>query len=72
MEDNPRSGRPVTAITQQNIDATKDLVKDDPHISIDYITTILYIVCHTNNRVECLKISQKITQQKKDNQQQMT
>ncbi|CAF1598614.1 unnamed protein product, partial [Adineta ricciae] len=26
LEDNPRSGRPVTVITQQNIDSVKDLV----------------------------------------------
>ncbi|CAF1510471.1 unnamed protein product, partial [Rotaria sp. Silwood1] len=43
FEDNPRSGRPITAITQQNIDAVKDLVNDDPHISIDYIAAILDI-----------------------------
>ncbi|CAF4062500.1 unnamed protein product, partial [Rotaria sp. Silwood1] len=40
LEDNPRSGCPITAITQQNIDAVKDLVNDDLHISIDYIATI--------------------------------
>jgi histone-lysine N-methyltransferase SETMAR len=43
LEDNPRSGRPITAITQQNIDAVNNLVNDDPHISIDYIATILDI-----------------------------
>ena len=43
LEDNPRSGRPITVITQQNIDAVNDLVNDDPHISIDYIATILDI-----------------------------
>ncbi|CAF1691979.1 unnamed protein product, partial [Adineta ricciae] len=43
LEDNPRSGRPVTVITQQNIDSVKDLVNDDPHISIDYIAMILDI-----------------------------
>jgi hypothetical protein len=41
LEDNPRSGRPITVITQQNIDAVKDLANDDPHISIDYIVIIL-------------------------------
>ena len=43
LEDNPRSGHPLSAITQQNIDAVKDLVNDDPHISIDYIAAILDI-----------------------------
>ncbi|CAF4967055.1 unnamed protein product [Rotaria sp. Silwood1] len=40
LEDNPRSGCPITTNTQQNIDAVKDLVNDDLHISIDYIATI--------------------------------
>ncbi|CAF2997199.1 unnamed protein product [Rotaria sp. Silwood2] len=43
LEDDPRSGRPIAIITQQNIDAVKDLVQDDPHISIDYIADILDI-----------------------------
>jgi len=41
LEDNPRCGRPIAVVTQQNIDAVKELVNDDPHISIDYIATIL-------------------------------
>jgi hypothetical protein len=41
FEDDPRSDRPITAVTQDNIDAIKDLVDDDPHISIDYVTIIL-------------------------------
>ncbi|CAF2995186.1 unnamed protein product [Rotaria sp. Silwood2] len=40
LEDNSRNGRPITVITKQNIDAIQDLVNDDPHISIDYVTTI--------------------------------
>ncbi|CAF2872855.1 unnamed protein product [Rotaria sp. Silwood2] len=40
LEDNPRNSRPITVITKQNIDAIQDLVNDDPHISIDYVTTI--------------------------------
>ncbi|CAF3819961.1 unnamed protein product, partial [Adineta steineri] len=34
-------GRPLSAITQQNIDGAKDLVNDDPHIIIDYVAAIL-------------------------------
>ena len=41
LEDNPRSDRPLSAITQQNIDGAKDLVNDDPHIIIDYVAAIL-------------------------------
>ncbi|UJR06614.1 hypothetical protein I4U23_010898 [Adineta vaga] len=41
LEDHPRSGRPLSGITQQNIDGAKDLVNDDPHIIIDYVTAIL-------------------------------
>ena len=44
LEDDPRSGRPITAATQDNIGGIEDLVDDDPHISIDYITIILAIV----------------------------
>jgi transposase len=41
LEDNPRSGRPLSAITQENIDAVKHVVNDDPHISMDFIATSL-------------------------------
>ena len=37
LKDNPRSSRPLSAITQQNIAGAKDLVNDDPHIIIDYV-----------------------------------
>ncbi|CAF0989636.1 unnamed protein product [Rotaria sordida] len=37
LEDNPRSGRPITAITQQNIDAGNDLI----YISHGSVCTIL-------------------------------
>jgi histone-lysine N-methyltransferase SETMAR len=43
LEDNPRSGRPITVVNQRNIDVVKDLVKKDPHISIDYITAMVDI-----------------------------
>ncbi|CAF1033592.1 unnamed protein product [Rotaria sp. Silwood1] len=43
QEDDPRSSRPLSVITRQNIDAVQNLVNDDPHISIDYIATILDI-----------------------------
>jgi hypothetical protein len=41
LEDDPRSGRPLSVITQQNIDAVQDLVNDDSNILIDYVTAIL-------------------------------
>ncbi|CAF1229600.1 unnamed protein product [Rotaria sp. Silwood1] len=34
LEDNPRSGRPLSAITQQNIDAVKDL---DHYLFMNYL-----------------------------------
>jgi histone-lysine N-methyltransferase SETMAR len=43
LEDDPRIGRPITVVTQQNIAAVKCLVEDDPHISIDYIVDVLDI-----------------------------
>ncbi|CAF1351688.1 unnamed protein product [Adineta steineri] len=41
LECGPRSSGPITALLQQNIDVVNALVNDDPHISIDYIATIL-------------------------------
>ncbi|CAF1524417.1 unnamed protein product [Adineta ricciae] len=41
--DDHRVGRPITTVTQRNIDAVQDLVLDDPHISIEYIVDILQI-----------------------------
>ncbi|CAF3193008.1 unnamed protein product, partial [Rotaria sp. Silwood2] len=43
LEDDPCSGHPITVITQHNIDSVKDLLNDDPHISIDLIAGILDI-----------------------------
>ncbi|CAF1537338.1 unnamed protein product [Adineta ricciae] len=43
LKDDPRVGRPITVVTQQNIAAVKCLVEDDPHISIDYIADVLDI-----------------------------
>jgi len=45
LDDYSQSARHVSVITQQNIDAVKDLVNNDPHISI---ATILGIVYHIN------------------------
>ena len=43
FEDDPRSGRPVTVVTTQNIKAVEQLVDEDPRISIDYIASMLDI-----------------------------
>jgi len=43
LDDYSQSGRHVSVITQQNIDAVKDLLNNDPHIST---ATILGIVYH--------------------------
>jgi len=37
IEDAFRSGRPITATTQQNISIVKDLIDNDPHISYNEI-----------------------------------
>jgi transposase len=39
FKDDPRNGRPLSVIIQQNIDAIQDPTNDDPHISIDYVAT---------------------------------
>ena len=41
VEDDPRNGRPITDITQENIDAVKDLVSDDLYTSIDMLAVML-------------------------------
>lgn len=43
FEDNPRIGRPITTITAKIIDDVQDLVREDPHITIDYIADFLQI-----------------------------
>lgn len=35
LEDVPRSGRPLTALTTENIDAIRGLIEDDPHATCD-------------------------------------
>lgn len=35
IEDKPRAGRPITAVTTQNIAIVKDLIEDNPSISSD-------------------------------------
>ena len=40
IEDDPRQGRPIVVISQENIDAVPDLVNDDRLISISYILDI--------------------------------
>ncbi len=49
LEDDPRHGRPIIVVTQQNIDAVKDLVNDDPHISMDFIANSLDISHDSKN-----------------------
>jgi hypothetical protein len=50
LDDDSRNYRPIAVTTQENIDAIIDLVKDNPHIGVGYITAILDIVYHTNYR----------------------
>ena len=37
LEDDPRIGRPVTGVTDQNIESVRLLIEENPHISIRYI-----------------------------------
>jgi len=43
VEDDLHSGLPMTVVTQDNVAAVKDLVDDNPYISIDYIGDVLGI-----------------------------
>lgn len=37
LEDSPRSGRPITATTDENIDAIRELLRTDPRITFDQL-----------------------------------
>ena len=37
VEDDPRSGRPITALTSQNIESVRQIIEDDPHATYDII-----------------------------------
>jgi len=37
LEDDPRIGRPVTGVTDGNIEAVRTLIEENPHISIRYL-----------------------------------
>ncbi|CAF0843012.1 unnamed protein product [Adineta ricciae] len=75
LKDDPRVGRPITVVTQQNIATVKCLVADDPHISIDYIADVLDISCESidtilKHRLKLRKMSSswvphKLTQQQR-------
>ena len=43
LDDDPRSGRPPSAITQENVAAVQQLVNDDPHVTYEMIEDILDI-----------------------------
>ncbi|CAF5013131.1 unnamed protein product, partial [Rotaria socialis] len=37
LEDDPRVGRPVTGVTDENIETVRMLIEENPHISIRYL-----------------------------------
>ena len=41
FEDEPRVGRPSSAVTPENIEAVRQLIKDDPHITYQQIQDTL-------------------------------
>ncbi len=43
VEDEPRSGRPSTAVTDENIQAVEDIFMEDRRITLDEIADILGI-----------------------------
>ena len=40
IQDVPRSGRPLTSVTEQTIDAVRKIIEDDPHPTYQQIETI--------------------------------
>ena len=43
LEDDSRDGCPIAIVTRENIDAVRELVNDDPHVSIADIADVLDI-----------------------------
>ncbi|MCU7903101.1 MAG: helix-turn-helix domain-containing protein [Candidatus Thiodiazotropha sp. (ex Lucinoma aequizonata)] len=49
LEDDPRSGRPSTATTQENVDRVHDMIMDDRRLTTRYIASVVDI---SRERVE--------------------
>ena len=43
VEDEPRTGRPPTAVTEENINTVRDLIESDPHITTLQMRNLLSI-----------------------------
>jgi len=51
IEDDPRSGRPITGVTQDNIDAVRKVIVEDPHSTYNEIEAYTSLSCGTINRI---------------------
>lgn len=61
LEDEARSGRPRTAVTEENVVAVKNLIKEDPHITYCEIEEVLKIASTSVNTIlhECLHVQKR-------------
>jgi len=64
LEDDPRSGRPATAVTSDNIERIRQLIEEDPRVSYKYIEAetfisppAIYIIIH--DRLKLRKLASR-------------
>jgi histone-lysine N-methyltransferase SETMAR len=64
IEDDPRSGRPITGITQDNIEAVRKIIMEDPHSTYNEIAASTFLSHGTISRIihEHLKLRKAVAQ----------
>jgi len=61
VEDDPRSGRPCTSKTEENMTKMRDLVRSDRRLTVRMISCVLNFNCQTVHEILTLELSmQKI------------
>ena len=62
VNDDPRSGRPVSELTDENIELVREVINNDPHSTYDDIIAEIFLSHGTIERIihDCLKMK-KIT-----------
>ncbi|CAF1268956.1 unnamed protein product [Rotaria sp. Silwood1] len=58
VSDDPRSGRPISVLTDENIERIRQVIEDDPHSTYDDITVEIGLSRGTIERIihDCLKM----------------
>ncbi|CAF1157535.1 unnamed protein product [Rotaria sp. Silwood1] len=62
VSDDPRSGRLISVLTDENIELVRQVIEDDPHSTYDDVTVETGLSCDTKERIihDCLKM-RKVT-----------